>query len=92
MRPAWRVSGGWLVRTVDRATSAVWTVPVLMPVASWQVEATGVAWLPDGSFIVVDSFRVIRLRASASQREEVTLPNLTLAGGQSLTVISDLRD
>jgi hypothetical protein len=35
---------------------------------------------------------VIRLRASVSQREEVTPLNLTLAGGQSLTVISDLRD
>lgn len=68
----------------------VWTSSV--PVASWQVEATGVAWLPDGSFIVVDGFRAIRLRANASHREEVTQLDLTLAGGQSLTVISDLRD
>jgi hypothetical protein len=69
---------------------SVWTSPV--PVASWPVEATGVTWLPDGSFIVVDSFRVIRLRANASDREEVTPLNKTLAGGQTLTVISDLRD
>jgi hypothetical protein len=66
----------------------VWNSPA--PVANWLLGATAVSWLADGSFIAIDDTRVVRLRGSAPNREEVA--QVSVPAGQALMAITDLRD
>jgi hypothetical protein len=65
----------------------VWGDP--SPLANWPITPTSVAWLPDGSIVAVDGFRVIHLHLDNADRREVT----EVVGGsdERLKAIPDLR-
>ncbi len=85
--------GRWLVTLSAMGVdlydvSRVWTSSI--PVANWQVTGSGLAWLADGSFIVIDENRVVRLRPDKPGREEVAQVGVPRAW--QVTGIDDLRD
>jgi hypothetical protein len=66
---------------------SVWTRPG--PVANWEISGTSVAWLADGTFVVINRAEVYRLRVNIPDRQEVSTVPLTM--GQELQTITDLR-
>ncbi len=82
--------GRWLVTLTQNGVDVydaerIWHSPG--PVANWVVEGTSVAWLPDGSFVVVERTRVVRLQVGEPDRMESTLVPVAL----TLATIPDLR-
>jgi hypothetical protein len=96
LRPDARLSpspdGQWLVTLSPNGVDLypfdrIWASPG--PVANWPILASAVTWLPDGSFVVVDGFRIIHLQPKHPDEQEVT--EMVAASDERVRPITDLR-